>query len=98
MAPPSTSHAEFGLNLISTTALIAASSTVGTSTSAARPSWIITAAISASEATLTPSSTALASFDRRMRGTSGPLTATNAKAGKKMPSVAIAAPLGPPRT
>src|SRR5664280_1808130 len=52
----------------------------------------------ASAATFTPSRKAPRSFDCRSRGTNGPMTATRAKAGRKMPSVATAAPGRPPST
>jgi len=47
----------------------------------------VTAAINASDATLTPSRKVPAILDFRMRGTSGPLTATSGNAGRKMPTV-----------
>ena len=65
---------------------------VSGSTRAARPSCQVTTAISASEAAFTPSRNAPAAGERRRRGTSGPLTATNTNAGRKMPSVATPAP------
>ena len=73
----------------------AARSTVGTSTSADALSCKVTVAMSASDATFTPSSAAPATGDVLMRGISGPLRATKTKAGRKMPMVAIAAPAGP---
>ena len=63
--------------------------------SAERPSCQVTAAISASDATFTPSSTAPASGEARSFGTSGPLSATNTNAGRKMPIVATTAPAQP---
>jgi len=58
----------------------------------------VTTAMSASDATLTPSSTAPAVGERRNLGTSGPLSATKTKAGRKIPTVATAAPAVPPST
>src|SRR3989454_7673667 len=95
-APPSTSHVEFTRNRISTNPLMSASATVETSTSAARPSCKVTTAMRASDATLTPSRNAPATGERRSRGTSGPLAATNTKAGRKIPSVATSPPGRPP--
>jgi hypothetical protein len=69
--------------------------TVVTSAIAATPNWRLTTDIRASEPTLTPSSTSPAMAERRRRGTSGPLTATKKKAGRKMPTVATVAPRGP---
>ena len=59
---------------------------------------MVTTAINAKEATFTPSRNAPAMGERRMRGTSEPLAATKTKAGRKMPTVARAAPAGPART
>ena len=69
-----------------------ASPTVGPSTSAATPRCAVTTAISASEATFTPSSAAPAVGDLRNRGISGPLIATKTNAGRKIPTVATTAP------
>ena len=49
----------------------------------------------ARDATVTPSRKAPAAGERRIRGTSGPLAATKTNAGRKMPTVAAAAPAGP---
>ena len=91
-ALPSTSHAELIRQRTSAKRLAAASTSVRPSTMAARPSCTVTTAIRASDAALTPSRTAPAAGDCRTRGTSGPLIATKKKAGRKMPSVATAAP------
>lgn len=66
-----------------------------TSIMTARPIANVTTAISATDATTMPSRNAPALVDARMRGTNGPLIATNMKAGRKMPIVATIAPLGP---
>src|SRR5205814_9671065 len=65
-----------------------------------RAAWLssqVTTAISASEAATTPSRTAPAVGERRSFGMSGPLTATKKNAGRKMATVATAAPAGPDR-
>jgi hypothetical protein len=64
---------------------------------AARASCAATTTMSASEATFTPSRNALAVGEARRRGTSGPLSATKTKAGRKMPAVVTMAPAGPAR-
>src|SRR5204863_3687658 len=83
-APASTSHAALTRKRISATPLARASPIPAGPTSAERASCKVTTIISASDATLTPSSTALASRDRRTIGSSGPLAATNTKAGRKI--------------
>ena len=52
----------------------------------------VTMAINASDATLTPSSAALAVREARILGISGALTATSVNAGRKIPAVAAIAP------
>ena len=74
-----------------------AKTTVTTSTRDVRPSCQVTAAINASDATLTPSRKVPAVLDFRIRGTSGPLTATSRNAGRKMATVERTAPGIPPR-
>ena len=78
-----------------TMAIAAAFAIVAASTTAALASCQVTTAIRASDATLTPSRNAPATADFRSRGSSGTLAATKAKAGRKMPRVATAAPAGP---
>ena len=78
--------------------LATAMTAVHASTIAARASCAVTRAMRAIDATFTPSRKAPATEDRRIRGTRGPLRATNAKAGRKMPIVATTAPRNPPRT
>ena len=94
-APPRTSQAELIRVRKRSTALAALNPMLGRSTSVARPSCHVTRAIKAREATLTPSSAAPAMRERRSRGTSGPLAATNTNAGAKMPRVATVAPRPP---
>jgi len=65
------------------------------STNAARERCHSTTAMSASDATLTPSSIAPAIGDRRILGTSGPLMATKTNAGRNIPTVATMAPVEP---
>src|SRR5271157_3682059 len=69
---------------------------VGTSMIAARPSCQATTPINASDPTTTSSSMAAATRDLRILGITTPLTATNRKAGAKMPTVAATAPGIPP--
>jgi hypothetical protein len=59
--------------------------------------WKVTTAMRASDATLTPSRNAPAQADSRTRDTSGRVTVTRTNPGKKIPSVATAAPGTPPR-
>src|SRR5438270_719369 len=61
----------------------------------AQPICPAATAISARDATFTPSRNAPATGDRRSRGTSGLVAATSTNAGRKMPAVAAAAPSGP---
>src|SRR5262249_57290244 len=93
-----TSHTELRRKRISKTRLTASMATVVKSTSAARPSCQVTTAINDNEAALIPSRAAPAVRDLRIRGTSGPLTATKKKAGRNIPTVATIAPGTPPRT
>jgi len=95
--PPNTSQAEFILYLSNRTPAANASNPVGTSTKAARPNCQVTTAISARDATFTPSINAPITRELRRRGISGPLTATNKNDGRKMPTVAASAAFGPPR-
>lgn len=76
------------------TAAAQASGALGTLTTAARPSWAVTTAIRASDATFTPSRNARASGEARSLRTSGPLSATNTNAGRKMLAVETSAPRG----
>jgi len=64
---------------------------------AARPSSQVTAASSASDATLTPSRKAPAVRERRTRGSKCPMSATKMNDGRKMPTVATTAPGTPAR-
>src|SRR5437899_1880086 len=82
-ATASTSHAELIRYRSSSTPLTTARVTVGRSTSALRPSCQVTTAMSASEATFTPSRNAPATGERRNRGTSGPSRRDEHKGGKK---------------
>ena len=95
--PSRTSHAEFTRNRTRAIYDAAAKRTVAVSTRDTRPSCQLTAAINASGATFTPSRKTPAILDFRMRGTSGPLTATSRNAGRKIPTVATTAPRIPPR-
>jgi hypothetical protein len=52
----------------------------------------MTTAIKAKDAAFTPSRKALAAGERLRRGASGPLMATNMKAGRKIPAVLRIAP------
>ena len=61
----------------------------------ARKRFQVTAAIRPSDATTTPSSTALVTAEARRRGMSGCEQATNTNPGAKMPTVASSAPLHP---
>jgi len=94
-APASTSHAELSRNLSSSKALDPAITTVSRSVSALRPRCQVTVAMSARDATVTPSRNAPALRERRRRGTSGPETATRTNEGRKIPSVATKAPVPP---
>ena len=96
--PPSTSHAELTLNRKSSTRATSASTAVVRSTIAARPSCHVTAPIRARAATFTPSRNAPARREARIFGTSEWLSATKTKEGRKIPSVASAAPGTPPST
>src|SRR5215510_2370027 len=96
-AAASSSHAELRRKRISRVRLTASMAIVVKSTSAARPSRQVTTAINDREAALIPSRTAPAVADLRIRGTSGPLTATKKKAGRNIPTVATTAPGAPPR-
>ena len=97
VAPARTSHAEFTRNRSRAINEATAKTTVRVSTKDARPSSQVTAAINASDATFTPSRKAPADLDFRIRGTSGPLTATSRNAGRKMPTVEMTAPRIPPK-
>ena len=80
VAPAKTSHAEFTRNRSRAINEARAKTTVRVSTKDARASSQVTAAINASDATFTPSRKAPAGLDFRIRGTSGPLTATSRNA------------------
>src|SRR5580700_6953087 len=93
---PATSQAEFKRGKLNTSnALAIARATVTQSTMAERANCHVTTTIRASDATLTPASTALAVREARILGISGALTATSANAGRKIPAVAAIAPVGP---
>jgi len=87
---------ELTLNLNRSRAESRAAVMVSGSISAAWASWMVTPAISPSAAALTPSSRAEAQGEARSFGMSGLVSATNRKAGRKMPAVAITAPGTPP--
>ena len=78
------------------TRLTAAMARVSASVIADRARWASTNTIIASEPALMPSSSAAVRGDRRMRWTSGRVSATNTNAGRKMPTVAATDPTGPP--
>src|SRR5271165_6391730 len=93
---PKIYHVEFILNRNIAIKLITKVETVRQSVTEAFPSCQPTTAINARDPTTTPSNTAPAVGDRRILGISGPLTATNTNPGRKIPSVAKAAPGNPP--
>src|ERR1035441_4435271 len=62
------------------------------------PTGHVPTAITASEPATTPSSAAAATADLRSRGISGPLIATSTNPGRKIPTVATAAPAQPATT
>ena len=83
---PATSQAEFKRGKRNTsTALPIANAAVSQSTMAERANCHVTIAISASDATLIPSSTALAIREARILGISGALTATSKTPGERFP-------------
>jgi len=65
---------------------------------AARPSCQVTTPISASEATLIPSTMCPAVGEERSFGSRGAVNGDEEECGKKTPSVATSAPLPPCRT
>ena len=75
-APAKSSHAELRRWRARSTPLATANPAVVPSMIAARPSSQVTAAKSASDATLTPSRKALAVCERRTRGSKLPMSAT----------------------
>jgi hypothetical protein len=74
--------------------------TVRASISAVRANSHVTNAISATDATFTPSRKAPANRERRSHGATGPPIARSANSGRKMPMVATTAPgqIDPPRS
>ena len=96
-APPSTSHDELTRKRSQQHRARRRQSAVRHVDDRRAPELHVTTAMSASEATFTPSRNAPATGERRSRGTSGPLSATNTNAGRKMPTVATRAPRSPPR-
>ena len=93
--PPTTSQAELTLKRTSSTSAATPIEAENGSTTVARPSCHVTPAMSARDATLTPSSMPEKVGDRLRRPTYGAVTATKTKAGRKMPKVATAAPARP---
>src|SRR5258708_24854736 len=85
---PRINHTEFILKRNIVTILTTKIETVSQSVIEAFPNCQATTAIKASDATTTPSNTAPAKGERRIFGIRGPLTATKAKPGTKIPRVA----------
>jgi len=96
-APARSSHTELRRPRARRTPPATANPAVVPSMIAARPSSQVTAASSASDATLTPSRKAPAVRERRTRGSNCPMSATKMKDGRKMPTVATTAPGTPAR-
>src|SRR5208337_219198 len=97
-AAVATTQAEFTRNRSSAIKLMPNTTSVVRSTIDAFPNCIATTAINASDPATTPSSAAAATADLRSRGISGPLAATSTNPGKKIPTVATAAPVQPATT
>src|SRR5207249_5943060 len=97
-AAPATTHAELIRNRNTATALTTKIARVNQLVTEARPNCQATTVIRARDPTTTPSKIAMASGDRRIFGSNGPLIATNRKPGKKIPSVARIAPCNPATT
>ena len=95
-APPAIRNVELILNRNSSILLTSAIIHVQGSIRAACPSCQVTAAISPSDATFTPSNKPLVQLESRNFGISGLLMPTKIKAGRKIPMVANSAPGTPP--
>src|SRR3989304_4403581 len=101
-APPSTSQVAFTRQRRPAPAAASAMTQAGPlgggeRVSVETESFTVTAAINASELTFTASRKAAIHRDRRSRGNTRPSAATKMKDGRKIPTVAPAAPGSPPR-
>src|SRR3989337_4266338 len=96
-APPSTSQVAFTRQRRPAPAAASAMTQAGQLVSVETEGFTVTAAINASELTFTASRKAAIHRDRRTRGNTRLSAATKRKDGRKIPTVATAAPGSPPR-